>query len=63
MALTEIQRLSGTALNQEVVEACRALISEGTFTFEEAAEAPLAPTHPSPPQGYLFQPRDFAERL
>ena len=62
-ALVEIQRLAGTALNQEVVETCRALISEGTFSFGEAAEAPLAPTAPSPPQAYLFQPKDFAERL
>ncbi len=59
-ALTEIQALAGQALNQEVVETCRALISEGTFTFAEATDTPLVPTHPCPPQAYLFQPKDFA---
>ncbi|MFA0888198.1 MAG: PAS domain S-box protein [Synergistales bacterium] len=60
-ALAEIQRLAGTALNQEVVETCRNLICEGSFSFSEATDAPLSTVRQGPPQAYLFQPKDFAE--
>jgi PAS domain S-box-containing protein/putative nucleotidyltransferase with HDIG domain len=60
-ALAEIQRLAGAALNQEVVEICRTLITEGTFSFSEASDAPLVPACPGPPQGYLFPPQAVSE--
>jgi len=59
-ALEEIQRLGGLALNQEVVETCRTLISEGSFSFAEASNTPLVAEKKGPPQGFLFQPRDFS---
>ena len=58
-ALAEIQLLAGTALNQEVVDTCSTLVSEGSFSFAEASDAPLVAERKSPPQGFLFPPRDF----
>ncbi len=59
-ALAEIQLLAGTALNQEVVDTCSTLVSEGSFSFAEASDAPLVAERKGPPQGFLFQPRDFS---
>jgi uncharacterized domain HDIG len=59
-ALAEIQLLAGTALNQEVVDTCTTLVSEGSFSFAEASDAPLVAERKGPPQGFLFQPRDFS---